>query len=268
MGQAEYLLEMKNISKSFPGVKALDDVHFTLKAGEVHVLLGENGAGKSTLMKVLAGAYRPDGGSIFINGKAEEIKNPRHAQKLGIGIIYQEFNLVPYMNVAQNIFLEEMPKKKLFFLDHKKMHDDAAELLAGLHMNVDTRSLITDISTAQQQMVEVAKVLTHQSKILIMDEPTSSPVGPRNRAAFHDHSGPSKPKASASISSTSPTASRNFGRSETASPSSGTVSTWTPGTLPRRTWTNSSASWSAGKFPSSTSAITSRRARKSSVSRT
>ncbi|MFA6504696.1 MAG: sugar ABC transporter ATP-binding protein [Treponemataceae bacterium] len=174
MGQPEYLLDMKNINKSFPGVKALDEVNFSLKAGEVHVLLGENGAGKSTLMKVLAGAYMPDSGTITLNGKLVEILNPRHAQRLGIGIIYQEFNLIPYMNVAQNIFIDQLPKKNLFALDHKKMHQDAKALLCGLNMNVDTHALITEISTAQQQMVEVAKALTHQSRILIMDEPTAS----------------------------------------------------------------------------------------------
>jgi len=174
MGQSEYLLEMKNICKAFPGVKALDNVNFNLKSGEVHVLLGENGAGKSTLMKVLAGAYLPDSGSILLNGDRVDIQNPRHAQKLGIGIIYQEFNLIPYMNVAQNIFIDQLPKMNPFVLDHKKMHRDAKELLESLNMNVDTHALITEISTAQQQMVEVAKALTHKSGILIMDEPTAS----------------------------------------------------------------------------------------------
>lgn len=174
MDKTELLLDMKNIHKSFPGVKALDGVDFNLRAGEVHVLLGENGAGKSTLMKVLAGAYMPDSGSIALNGQPVEILNPRHAQRLGIGIIYQEFNLVPYLNVAENIYIDRMPMKGGFALDHRKMHDDAREMLRSLNMHVDTHSLITEISTAQQQMVEVAKALTHQSKILIMDEPTAS----------------------------------------------------------------------------------------------
>ena len=168
------LLEAKGITKIFPGVRALDNVDFELRAGEVHVLLGENGAGKSTLMKVLAGAHRADSGEIFINGEQVNITDPRHAQRLGVGIIYQEFNLVPYMNVAQNVFLDHMPTKNLFFIDHAKMHEDTENLLAGLSMHVDTHALTTEISTAQQQMVEVAKALTHQSKILIMDEPTAS----------------------------------------------------------------------------------------------
>lgn len=168
------LIEAKGITKIFPGVRALDNVNFNLRPGEVHVLLGENGAGKSTLMKVLAGAYHPDGGEIYISGEKVDIANPRHAQRLGVGIIYQEFNLVPYMNVAQNVFLDHMPRKNLVLIDHKKMHQDAADLLASLRMNVDTHAMITEISTAQRQMVEVAKALTHDSKILIMDEPTAS----------------------------------------------------------------------------------------------
>lgn len=174
MSENTYLLEAKNISKSFPGVKALDRVNFNLKRGEVHILLGENGAGKSTLMKVFAGAHLPDEGEIYIEGKKVEVQNPKNAQRLGIGIIYQEFNLVPYLNVAQNIFLDHLPKKGIFLLDHKKMHEEASRMLKNLNMNVDTYAKTVDISTAQQQMVEVAKALTHQSKILIMDEPTAS----------------------------------------------------------------------------------------------
>ena len=166
---------MKHISKSFPGVKALDDVDFDLRKGEVHVLLGENGAGKSTLMKILAGAYLPDLGEIRIDGQRAHMSSPRSAQRLGIGIIYQEFNLSPYLNVAESIFIDHMPRKKGWFaLDHARMHREAAELLAGLNMHVDTHAFVADISTAQQQMVEVAKALTHKSRILIMDEPTAS----------------------------------------------------------------------------------------------
>jgi len=175
MEQPDYLLEMKGITKLFPGVKALDDVNFNLNRGEVHILLGENGAGKSTLMKVLAGAYTPDSGSLVIDGKPVDHFNPRHAQSLGVGIIYQEFNLVPYLDVAHNIFIDHMPVKwGGLMLDHGKMHRDSAALLNGLNMHVDTHALAHDIPVAQQQMVEVAKALTHQLKILIMDEPTAS----------------------------------------------------------------------------------------------
>lgn len=175
MGTPEYLLEMRNITKTFPGVRALDSVSFDLRPGEVHVLLGENGAGKSTLMKVLAGAYIPDSGELYIDGRLVDHFNPRHAQSLGVGIIYQEFNLVPYLNVAHNIFIDHMPRTLGgLALDHARMHRDAEALLKSLDMRVDTRALAHDIPVAQQQMVEVAKALTHDLKILIMDEPTAS----------------------------------------------------------------------------------------------
>jgi ribose transport system ATP-binding protein len=174
MEQSNYLLEMKNITKIFPGVRALDEVSFDLKPGEVHILLGENGAGKSTLMKVLAGAYTPDGGELFVEGEKVTQFSPISAQKLGIGIIYQEFNLVPYLSVAENIFIDHMPKKKGGVIDHRSMHEQAAKLLAQLNMKVDTHACANSIPVAQQQMVEVAKALTHDLKILIMDEPTSS----------------------------------------------------------------------------------------------
>ena len=115
------LVEAKGITKIFPGVRALDNVDFDLQAGEVHVLLGENGAGKSTLMKVLAGAYQPEGGEILIDGERVVIANPRHAQKLGVGIIYQEFNLIPYLSIAENIFIGN-EKCKYGFLDTKAMY--------------------------------------------------------------------------------------------------------------------------------------------------
>lgn len=168
------LLKAEGISKQFPGVQALDNVGFDLRAGEVHVLLGENGAGKSTLMKILAGAYIPDAGKIYLQGKEVNFHTPRQAQAAGIAIIYQEFNLVPYMNVAQNIFLGRFPKKNGFLLDHKKMHADAKELLKNLFLELDTNANTINLGTGQQQMVEVAKALSMNSKVLIMDEPTAS----------------------------------------------------------------------------------------------
>ncbi len=170
----DYLLEMKHITKVFPGVKALDDMSFNLKAGEVHVLIGENGAGKSTLMKILAGAYSPDAGELLIEGKKVTKFTPIAAQKNGIGIIYQEFNLIPYLSVAENIFIDHMPKKAGFIVDKKRMHIEAKKLLDSMKMNVDTYALANSIPVAQQQMVEVAKALTHDIKVLIMDEPTAS----------------------------------------------------------------------------------------------
>lgn len=172
--QNSYLLEAKGISKAFPGVVALNNVSFSLRPGEVHILLGENGAGKSTLMKVIAGAYTPDEGEIFLEGKPVKINTPWKAQALGIGIIYQEFNLIPYLSVAQNIFLNKMPRKNFFFLDHVKMDKEAKSLLESLGMFIDPKLNAEALSTAQQQMVEIGKALTDQSKILIMDEPTAS----------------------------------------------------------------------------------------------
>lgn len=170
----DYLLEMKDITKVFPGVKALDNMNFNLRRGEVHVLIGENGAGKSTLMKVLAGAHAPESGELYIEGKKVTRFSPIAAQKSGIGIIYQEFNLVPYLSVAENIFIDHMPKKAGIYVDKKKMHVEAKKLLSDMRMNVDTHALAGEIPVAQQQMVEVAKALTHDLKILIMDEPTAA----------------------------------------------------------------------------------------------
>jgi len=167
------LIEAKGITKTFPGVRALDRVDFELQAGETHILLGENGAGKSTLMKILSGAYAPDEGVVRIDGEPIETFHPRVAQRMGVSIIYQEFNLIPYLDVAQNIYLGRFPMKR-GLIDHARMHADAAALLDTLNMHLDTHALIVDLSTAQQQMVEVAKALSIQSKILIMDEPTSS----------------------------------------------------------------------------------------------
>ena len=167
------IMEARGITKTFPGVRALDKVDFELKAGETHILLGENGAGKSTLMKILSGAYAPDEGEVYLDGQKVKVFDPRVAQRMGVNIIYQEFNLIPYMNVAQNIFLGRFPRR-YGFIDHRKMHGDAATLLGSLNMNVDTHALIADLTTAEQQMVEVAKALSIQSKILIMDEPTSA----------------------------------------------------------------------------------------------
>lgn len=172
----EYLVELKHVTKIFPGVKALDDVSFNLKPGEVHILMGENGAGKSTLMKVLAGAYAPDSGDLYIAGEKITRFDPVYMQSKGIGIIYQEFNLVPYLNVAENIFIDHMPQKGMI-LKKREMHARAQELLDEMKMKVNTHALVSTLPTAQQQMVEVAKALTHDLKVLIMDEPTASLSG-------------------------------------------------------------------------------------------
>lgn len=168
------VLRMENISKSFPGVLALDRVQFELMKGEVHVLLGENGAGKSTLMKILSGAYVKDEGEITIDDTLIEIENPAHAQDLGIGIIYQEFNLNPHLSVAENIFLGREPTIFPGIIDWKKIYRDAQEILDSLCVNIDAKQIVESLGVAMQQMVEVAKALSLNARILIMDEPTAS----------------------------------------------------------------------------------------------
>ena len=169
----QYLLEMKHICKSFPGVKALQDVSFQLRAGEVHALLGENGAGKSTLIKVLGGIYIAEEGEIYIDGKKVEIDGVRAAQSNGIAIIHQELVLVPYMTVAENIFLGREHGKGRF-VNHESMAREAQALLDQYQMNINAETLVKDLTIAQQQMVEIVKAISFNSKILVMDEPTSS----------------------------------------------------------------------------------------------
>lgn len=168
------VLEMKNISKAFPGVQALDNVDFDLYAGEVHVLVGENGAGKSTLMKVLAGAYTCDQGKIFINQQHIPHWNPGAAKHYGIAMVFQEFTLLPYRSVAENIFLGREITKNRLFLDKTKMHQEAEELLNSIGVDIDTRRLIINLGVADQQMIEISKALASEAKILVLDEPTST----------------------------------------------------------------------------------------------
>ena len=169
----QYLLEMKGISKSFPGVKALKNVSLQLKAGEIHALLGENGAGKSTLIKVLGGIYHAEEGEIYIDGQKKDIDGVVAARAAGVSIVHQELVLVPYMTVAENIFLgREMGGK--FNIDRRKMSQEAQKLLDTYDMNIDADMLVEHLTIAQQQMVEIVKAISFQSKILVMDEPTSS----------------------------------------------------------------------------------------------
>lgn len=166
------MLSMKNISKSFPGVKALKNVNFELKAGEVHALLGENGAGKSTLIKVLGGIYIPEQGEIEIDGKTVDIHDVKSAQTNGISIIHQELVLVPQMTVAENIYLGREPGKK--FVDRKQMSLRAQELLDSYNLHISANTLVAKLTIAQQQMVEIIKAISYHSRIVVMDEPTSS----------------------------------------------------------------------------------------------
>jgi ribose transport system ATP-binding protein len=169
------LVEAKDISKSFPGVRALAGVRFDLMPGEVHALIGENGAGKSTLMKILAGIYRKDSGEIRYNGAVVDFASPREAQHAGIGIIHQELQLMNHLTVAQNVFIGRERTRALgLLLDDDKLNRDAAALLAHLNLAIDPRTLVGRLTVATQQMVEIAKALSFNSRVLIMDEPTAA----------------------------------------------------------------------------------------------
>jgi len=172
---ADLLVEMVGIEKRFPGVHALEDARFELKAGEVHALVGENGAGKSTLMKILAGIHQPDAGSVRFRGEEVVIPNPRAAQQLGISIVHQELNLMPHLTVAQNIFIGREPRARLpFVLDDRALNARAGALFESLHLRMNPRRRVGDLAVAEQQMVEIAKALSFNAAVLIMDEPTAA----------------------------------------------------------------------------------------------
>jgi ribose transport system ATP-binding protein len=178
-------LRMQGIRKEFPGVLALDNVALDVRAGEVHVLLGENGAGKSTLMKILCGAQKPDSGKIWFEGQEISLESPRHAQKLGIGIIHQELMLVPELTVAENIFLGREPRNALGVVDHAAMNSKAAELLNQLAAEIHPGERINGLRIAKRQLVEIAKALSLNARLLVMDEPTSA-LTDRETASLFD----------------------------------------------------------------------------------
>lgn len=166
----KYILKINNITKSFPGVIALDKVSLKVRKGEIHGIVGENGAGKSTLMKILSGVYKPDSGSFEFDGSDEEISSPIESLEKGISIIYQEFNLVNTMTIGENIYLGRFGK----FGGLKGVHQKAELILDSIGFKVDTRTYVGELSTSQKQMVEIAKALSFEAKLLIMDEPSSS----------------------------------------------------------------------------------------------
>jgi ribose transport system ATP-binding protein len=171
----EPLLEIRGVSKTFPGVRALDDVSLDVRAGEVHMLLGQNGAGKSTLIKVLYGATHPDRGEFRLDGRPVRIASPADGRRLGIAVIFQELSLVPYLDVAQNIFLgREFPGRVPGGVDHRRAHQEARALLDQLGVAIDTHAPVHTLGVAQQQMVEIAKALSQRARILVMDEPTAA----------------------------------------------------------------------------------------------
>lgn len=170
----ETIVEMHGITKTFPGVVALDDVTFQCKEGEVHAVVGENGAGKSTLMNLLAGVYQPDQGEILIDGELIEMASPHEAQEKGISIIYQELNLLPDMSISENVFLGRESIRRFGFLDDRDQDEKARELLHRLGIDIDPRTMLKRLSVPQQQMVEIAKALSLNARVVIMDEPSAA----------------------------------------------------------------------------------------------
>jgi len=169
-----YLLEMRNITKAFPGVVALDNIDFCVEAGEVRSLCGENGAGKSTMMKILNGILQADSGAIMINGNPVKIENTQEAQKLGLSLIFQEFNLISTLSVAENIYLGKLTGGNNRLVNWKELQKKSARLIKELGCSIDVRRKVSELSPAEKQMVEIAKALAVESTIIAMDEPTSS----------------------------------------------------------------------------------------------
>jgi rhamnose transport system ATP-binding protein len=168
-----YRLEMRNISKAFPGVQALDDVSLRVRPGEIHALVGENGAGKSTLMKILSGAYERDAGEILIDGRPAEIRDPGDALRLGVITIYQESSLSPQISVAENVFCGRLPRRGPF-VAWKRLHDGTAAALARFSTDISPQTLVRDLSPAQSQLVEIAKALSMSARVIVFDEPTAA----------------------------------------------------------------------------------------------
>jgi ribose transport system ATP-binding protein len=171
---AAALLEARGICKSFPGVRALDNVDITVHAGRLNALLGENGAGKSTLMNILAGVFPPDQGEIRIDGLLARFRTPRDAQDAGVSIIYQELNLVPELSIAENIFLGREPRNGFGLIDYRTMHAQARQLVGQLELDIEPRTRVGRLRLAAQQIVEIAKALAVSARVIIMDEPTSA----------------------------------------------------------------------------------------------
>lgn len=169
------IMSVRNITKTFPGVKALDNVSFEIKKGTVHAICGENGAGKSTLMKIISGVYKRDSGEIYFEGKPmKEDITPKESQELGISIIYQEFNLVDTLSIAENIYLGRLTEENKKLVDWKRVNKDAEELLASIGYTMDVKTLVRDLSVAQKQMIEISKALSQNAKLIIMDEPSAT----------------------------------------------------------------------------------------------
>lgn len=171
----ENILELKKISKSFPGVKAIDNLSISIKRGSVHVIVGENGAGKSTLMKIINGVYKPDEGTVIFDGKELETIDPKKAREIGISMIYQELNVIPEMSIAESIFLGREPSRKIkSFINNKQLYKSAAEYLDSQNLKYNPATKYKDLTVSQAQIVEIVKAISCNAKLIIMDEPTSA----------------------------------------------------------------------------------------------
>lgn len=178
------LLQVSHVSKSFPGVRALDDTSMTLAAGSIHALLGENGAGKSTLIKIITGLHQPDSGEVLISGEAKRFASPRQSASAGIGVVHQERNLVTRFSVGENIMLERLGRHALSYVNYDALHSEAAKWLKLLDLDVDPRLPVSRLSVAQMQLVEIGKALSLQSRVLLLDEPTASLTQNETRVLF------------------------------------------------------------------------------------
>ena len=168
------ILKIRGITKTYPGVRALQDVSFDVEEGTIHAIMGENGAGKSTLMQIIAGAQRPDSGVIEFGGRELHFANPAQAQAAGIAIVYQELNLSPNLSVAENIFLGMEPRTARAFVDRKRLKEKSTEILRKLDLHFDPDVIVGHMTVGQQQLVEICKSLVREPRLLIFDEPTSS----------------------------------------------------------------------------------------------
>ena len=174
MGNDDVILRFEHISKVFPGVKALDDITFDIRRGEVHVLLGENGAGKSTLIKILTGVYKADAGRMLLNGKEIQPENILQSRQMGIGTVFQENSLVPHLTVAENVFLSREIKNRAGMIDWKRTYRECERWLAEMGIPINPRARVRSLSVAEQQIVEIVKILSQEPSVIILDEPTSA----------------------------------------------------------------------------------------------
>lgn len=183
MQSTDIILELRDVGKTFPGVVALNGIGLQLRRGETHIMLGENGAGKSTLIKLLAGIYQPDFGEIFLDGQPYKPKTPHDAQVHGVRIVHQELNLLPYLSIAENLMLEHLPRR-FGIVDRLALNRHASQLLAEVGLAVDPRTLVAELGVAQMQLVEIAKAVGYDSKLLVLDEPTATLTPPEIERLF------------------------------------------------------------------------------------